>query len=166
MFDGEGCITLTRGTKNGCFLNLRLVVSMTDDKTVRRLHEMFGGSFRTIVRTEGWATAYRWEIAAKQAENTLNLLLPYLYTKKGEAEIALRFRQLLPPKGNKNVGIETWEPLFRIREELIREKFKNNNMRLQNELSKNADVWEWARTRLADKPRYSRWINRAEKESD
>lgn len=98
IIDGEGCITIGRGFRpNGTInYNAILMVTNTDLKVIKWLHEQFGGSYykskpNNFVSKE----SYRWRML-KKAEIELMLLaiIPYLIIKKEQAKILLEFVRL------------------------------------------------------------------------
>jgi hypothetical protein len=162
LFDGEGCISIgKRSTKNGNFLNLRLSLAMTVGEPIDLFFSRFGGS-KSLRKSRGsfYAPVYFWEISALKAQVALETLLPYLRVKQKEALIALEFRKVLPPIGNKNILVQVWEDLFDIKDQLSKEKFKNNPERLQTRLQKDNLDRINMRLFFESKNTYSRWINR------
>lgn len=72
---------------------LRVTVSNYDLPMVDKLYDMFGGSRNIYHKLDRRKVVQRWEVAAVKAEKTLELLLPFLVTKKPQAELALEFRR-------------------------------------------------------------------------
>ena len=111
IVDGEGCILLYRAkTRTGDAWVLRLTVINTSQPMLQRLQEIFQlGSVRQRRRTNPrHKVQWTWEIAARKAEAALILLLPYLVTKRREAELGLTSRRLIRP-----LGINTPNPNLR-----------------------------------------------------
>lgn len=92
LFDGEGCIhadVIKRagGTEN---VKVTLVVSMTHQGSIERLHKAFGGSLHTTVPKNPKHRQYwTWHLPQRQTFLVLPLLLPYLVVKKEEALVAI-----------------------------------------------------------------------------
>ena len=92
IIDGEGCITITK-TNTDRTLRYKLViqVSMVDKVPPLLAHFAFGGYLRLRDRNPKWKALWEWQIKSGDAIACLKDLLPYLRTKKAEAELALRF---------------------------------------------------------------------------
>lgn len=99
LIDGEGSIFVKRtaGTKNPIH-SLDVEISMTDKPTIEKIHTMLGfGSFRPARRKKKLAhhkQAWKWVATSRDAEVVLNLITPYLMTKRDEAIMGLRFCEL------------------------------------------------------------------------
>src|SRR3990167_5528882 len=102
VFDGEGCITIrlnrpTATSKHKTPLYAIVTkVTMTHEPTVKYLYDLFRiGHFRlTKVATETEKTAWSWTCMSKDAGIFLELVYPFLLTKKKEAKIALQFLKM------------------------------------------------------------------------
>lgn len=106
IIDGEGCfsIRLNRASeKTRCAVDqyaLIAKVAMCHEETVRLLHSTFGrGSLYTVRAGDYYVTRRRrqqwiWECTSRNAAAIIEAVLPYLVTKRGEAEIALTFSRL------------------------------------------------------------------------
>ena len=84
FFDGEGCITI-RASKD----DLPYLILQTSQKSIAVLEEMrkvFGGNIHT--NTDG---SFIHVTAGKYAEGMLRALLPYLFVKLAQAELAIEF---------------------------------------------------------------------------
>lgn len=123
IFDGEGCITITRqkagsGGRINPSHRLYIKVTMGSEATVRRLREIFGLGTITLQKSERWNDAHTWWVASRQAGEVLDLMRPYLFTKLAEAELAREF--LLIPNPDAGAGrpippfvVEERERLFK-----------------------------------------------------
>lgn len=90
-FDGEGSITLSRGS-NGHY-TLVCGVSGVKPNALKLFHERFGGSLYYQKRTNAkWRDIFMWRISGEKAELFLEEIKPYLILKKDEAELGLTFR--------------------------------------------------------------------------
>lgn len=107
LIDGEGHIGVgrwqpkyvgVRGKRAGklppCTHMVRVSVEMTHEPTVRRLSEIFGGTVTTRQRQSRsgvglYGRTWSWRVASRPVEPVLRALLPFLVTKRAEAEIAL-----------------------------------------------------------------------------
>lgn len=101
LVDGEGCIFIkrdkpTRNSKHKSeIFTLGLKVTMTHKKTIYRLKEIFKRGHITIPKKlEGTKQPYSWTVRSNQAAYVLNLIYPFLITKKQEAFKALEFSTL------------------------------------------------------------------------
>ena len=90
IVDGEGSISANPGRTNGGW-QIVLQVYNTDPRMIVRLKEVTGvGSiYKPRKRERNNLQMYEWKIASRQAVVVLEWILPYLVTKKPEAEIAL-----------------------------------------------------------------------------
>lgn len=99
LIDGEGSIFVKKseGVKNPIH-SLDVEISMTDKPTIERIHTMLGfGSFRPAKRKKKAAhhkQAWKYVASSRDAEVVLNLILPYMTTKREEAIVALHFCEL------------------------------------------------------------------------
>ena len=90
IVDGEGCVSVTYGTKSG-HERIRLTVSNSDRHLIDWLTSRIGGSVSKNKTKRNRKPAYHWEIYANKAFIVLTLLLPYLKLKKRQAELCLQF---------------------------------------------------------------------------
>lgn len=110
IIDGEGCIMVCEHRPKRCF-TLRVTVTNTDPRMLTAMKSMFGGS----ICEQRWKgdkpqhrTKWVWVTCSKQAEAALVAMLPYLVTKKDQAELALTFRSLHRKRGGiALIGVRT-----------------------------------------------------------
>lgn len=91
IMDGEGCIGVYSG---GADAGLRLTVQVgnTDLVMITKLHDMFGGYVSTTMKAnKSGKPYYMWRAASGKGDAVLRQLLPYLVTKRQQAEVALTF---------------------------------------------------------------------------
>lgn len=99
LVDGEGCITFSPHQRGRKWV-LKFHVSNTHMPTVRRAWKILGRQGylgRRDHNGKGWKPLFVLELSEKKAEYALTVLMPYLVTKKEQAELglyALRFRRL------------------------------------------------------------------------
>jgi len=101
LVDGEGCIMIrknkpTRGAKNFLY-GVRVSLSMTHIPTVERLHQIFQGNltgYNYDLANKRLRSQLRWEVSGSDAKEFLELIMPFLYTKRDEAVLALEFLKL------------------------------------------------------------------------
>jgi hypothetical protein len=88
LFDGEGCILVTRGS-------LRVQIAGCYRPTIEALPEQFGGWIcRDKDKGPSYKTCYRWVITCSPAQAFLRTILPYLREKREQAELALQITYL------------------------------------------------------------------------
>jgi len=100
LVDGEGCIHINhtnigskKSTLNYC---LRITVGNTDIKMLKFCKKKFGGNLhkrspRKNPNITGRLPSYKWYLCGKNAGKLVELIFPYLITKKEKAKIALEF---------------------------------------------------------------------------
>ena len=114
LIDGEGCISLIHHPaahfKKAVSDRYHLVlkVTMCCKKAVTFLHLLFDtGSFssRKPKKGERVSESFTWLCNARQAQQVLPIIRPYLVTKAAEADVALEFLALpLAARGGANGG--------------------------------------------------------------
>jgi len=92
IIDGEGSIMI-RGC--GHYDEVLLEVGNTDIKMVDFLKTCYGGSITTYNPKRAKRTMFSWRIWCNQAEVVLRDVSPYLITKKEQAYVALRLREIV-----------------------------------------------------------------------
>lgn len=94
LFDGEGCISIEKYRKtNPPIYQLTTKLAMTSVATVQWFAEMFGGPVYMQVRKRAnERTQAVWRVHSHKAVRFLELVLPYLKTKREQAEVALSYR--------------------------------------------------------------------------
>lgn len=100
--DGEGCISLyeRKDRKTGYYIKLH--VANTNKASLERLQALFGGSIQYIQRgspERNWKPSFAWIVSHVKAHNALVELLPYLFVKKKQAELAVQARESVGPVG-------------------------------------------------------------------
>lgn len=102
LFDAEGCIQLVR-LPNRIGYTLRLDLKMTHQVSVYRVLHIAGtGRVYQVPTDERRKTAWNWQATTRQVGHVLPRILPYLVTKRDQAELGLRY--LAVPKANR------WHP--------------------------------------------------------
>lgn len=104
--DGEGCIALCKhaqkikGVEYRCFV-LRLSVTNTDLRCLERLKSMFGGSINQANHKgrEHHKPCWTWYCTSAKAERALIALLPFLFSKKEQAELGIASRRYIQSNG-------------------------------------------------------------------
>lgn len=87
LFDGEGCVW-SRWPKRK---NVIVEIKMTDKATIERVNELFPGRM-VLGHLSGWGTKPQWRgsLDTRGTLSFLCLVLPYLVTKKRQAQIAIQ----------------------------------------------------------------------------
>ena len=103
LFDGEGCVQIKRDyndkvNRRWTTYSLRAIVVNTHVPTLVRFKAIVGiGTIRPMAfygaHSKKSKQRWEWQAVSKQAEMVLRALLPYLVTKKAQAEIALLSRE-------------------------------------------------------------------------
>ncbi len=102
FFDGEGWV----GSRNSNrYINkkgvlriyrcIQIAVSQVNPDPIKIFHEMFGSGYRTKWLNGNNRTQFEWRATANDAIRVLKILLPYLVVKREEAEIAIKFHELV-----------------------------------------------------------------------
>jgi hypothetical protein len=89
LFDGEGCVW-SRWPKRK---NVIVEIKMTHRETIAHVNRLFPGRFSEGTLSRGSFSIkrqWRWSLDTNGSRRFLVLVLPYLITKREEAEIALR----------------------------------------------------------------------------
>lgn len=92
FFDGEGCLTVYGGTrKSSRHYTPAVVFTNTHLYTLKEIQKDFGGSLHIRTKVKGWNQGYTLVFSgAKASKRILELMLPYLFTKKNEVEFFLK----------------------------------------------------------------------------
>lgn len=87
FFDGEGTVGIY-----GSYGQLRLQVGGTDEASIRRFYNRYGGTIPNYVpaRSFGKKRMWKWSVTGAKAKTVLADLLPHLHVKKAQAFEALK----------------------------------------------------------------------------
>ena len=85
LIDGEGTIAIYP-QKYQSNPRALIKVNMTCKVTLDALHKHFGGSLYTKKVKEGYQPQWRWEVTALKARAVAECIIPFLITKKAEAQ--------------------------------------------------------------------------------
>lgn len=97
IIDGEGYITIERQSaqRAGAFYyQIRVSVQMVDRPTIERLQSILGGTIISVQTTH--RNTWRWRTGSSDAVRVLSMILPYLFTKQQEAQLAVSFFNVSP----------------------------------------------------------------------
>ncbi len=102
LVDGEGCVYITNSA-SGVY-TLVLSIQMTDFSAINEIKEIvgIGRISQCSLKTKGGRTMWKWTAFSKAAGEVITQILPYLVTKKEQAQVGLQFLSL--GKGNR------WHP--------------------------------------------------------
>lgn len=101
FFEGEGCITILKGPSathlGGFQYQLRVSVANCHRAPLFRYQKMFGGrvhgrSKEFMAKHPTWSRGFQWVCNSWDAVNALEQMMPFLLTKKEQAEAALEFQ--------------------------------------------------------------------------
>jgi len=95
LLDADGSVRIhkqfTSGGASRYTLDVR--IANTDTKLIEYLINTVGGGVREHVQASRRLVCYSWTICAVAALEFLQQVLPYMRTKKAEAEIGIRFQK-------------------------------------------------------------------------
>ena len=104
FFDGEGCIIITKTTKQYA---LRCTLGNTNREVLEQLKSQWGGCIKLhngFKVKAGW----QWDIAANQAAHFLTDISPFLVIKREEALLGLEFQQEVSNRTKHSNSPEDW----------------------------------------------------------
>ncbi len=100
IFDGEGCVCITKKRIKGCInpgYEVSLQVQMCDEAIPRLFQNVFGGSLlKHSYKGEGkelWRPKWHWRIDSQQTAPIMRELMPYVILKRPQFEVALHLLQ-------------------------------------------------------------------------
>ena len=92
MIDGEGCITISCNKDR--YFAMFVVLTGTHKTHIEYCANMTGlGSVQSVKRSAPWGDVTRWVISSTEAQEFLEAILPYLFLKKEQAEVAIKFQR-------------------------------------------------------------------------
>ncbi len=144
IIDGEGGIYIeTQHNKKDratTQFTLRLEVTMTHRVTIERIHTMTNcGNFKSYQpKKQNRKPYFRWQASSREAAAILRLCLPFLVTKREQAEVALKFAEIASfPTG----GRPTPEGILAHRQRLAESlKILNKGGNMKGEISTAIDA--------------------------
>lgn len=97
IFDGEGCISVTKGQDHKSInphYSVVVALGLTHEYIPQLLRFHFGGSvYKMKPKYLGCKPAWKWQISSSNALSFLKIIAPYLRLKRAEAELAIRFQE-------------------------------------------------------------------------
>lgn len=118
IIDGEGYIGIkvykpggSNGTINYTYLP-RIVIKMNSGQIMDLFLSMFGGAVNLVPqRDSGYFPGFVWELTGSKATKVLKQLLPFLRTKKKQAEAAIRLQSRIDVGKKRRLGKPHGNPL-------------------------------------------------------
>ena len=100
FLDGEGCIGVVpvkNYAKNRpltrTYWTVRITATNNDKAVLEYIASVFGGRVSSHgKRPDGYRPTWRWMLDGKKVDAVLTALLPFLRTKRPQAELALQYR--------------------------------------------------------------------------
>lgn len=100
IIDGEGYIGMTKANpgvnrRKTLGFQIRISVRMTHKQTIEKLHTLFGGTFKQHKPKDSTKhrICYEWFIGDLGTIEVIRQIYKYLVTKKGQADLILRYRK-------------------------------------------------------------------------
>lgn len=132
IVDGEGYVGLVKQTygrgRRGYGYNLTVTVGMTNETLPTWLHAEFGGVLSHRTHGGNNKDSWDWRLRGPGAKSFLELILPYLVIKKGQAEIGISFQNIRDSSNHSKLKREVDELLY------------NSVRKLNSRGKKNADA--------------------------
>lgn len=118
IVDGEGYIGIkvykpskSNGTINYTYLP-RIVIKMNSGEIMDFFYGMFGGTVNLVPQKDsGYFPGFVWELVGTRATKVLKQILPFLRTKKKQAEAAIRLQSRIDVGIKKRMGSKHGNPL-------------------------------------------------------
>lgn len=139
--DGEGCITLSRAYRKDMrddvwgIIQIALSDKKDNIEILSQFNLKFGGYLKKFTkRNKNQNDVIFWRLQSQKAANLARKLLPYLFLKRRQAEILIRYSELRD-KHRKKRSLEFTEREMNERENLLKEIRILNKRGLQNPLA-------------------------------
>jgi len=105
FFDGEGCVLIYKAQDHRRpqdYHTLSLQVGQTTIAPLLLFRELWGGTISfSKAQQAKHADHYCWRVTSRLAVQPLKEMLPYLLVKRAQAELGLKFTQLLQVSHNR-----------------------------------------------------------------
>lgn len=189
LIDGEGHISITHSdkptyrTQRGkeklypCPIRYGVIVAVsnTDIRLMKRLKEMFGGSYnggKPFKNHPNWKPKYQWNVSGNENKELILLaLLPYLVLKREQAIIALEFLRLRNEKApEKRQELYERNIVLNKRGKLVETNTSSspeNGLKIESDLTRNSESADQVTDRvipqeildcLPTKERIAEWV--------
>lgn len=113
LFDGEGCVYITRQLPSdrrpdlvSPTYSLGLKIAMGHETAIKFLRDTFALGSIHVVHGVQHNRAWSWALTSNRAEIVLRILRPYLIVKSEEADLALAFAALPRTRGSRRTPPE------------------------------------------------------------
>lgn len=93
FFDGEGCISIAKGSHSQHPTTLRVMLSQRNPEVLQVIQEWFD-SGKIIEKQKKGRPTHELQFFGEDAEQFVRLILPYAVVKKEQLEVGLEFRSL------------------------------------------------------------------------
>lgn len=103
LIDGEGTVDVF-SYKQGTKLRPVIKVDMTCERTIRALHDYFGGYIGPKKTHTAHKPQWRWEVTFANAVRVCQLISPHLITKSEGASRVLQCPMNKPGRPKKTIG--------------------------------------------------------------
>lgn len=91
ILDGEGTISIKLDKRDTTY-HLRVEIEMSCEETIKKCKTIFGsGSIHSRQRNERNKKIYLWCVSGSEAFYTLKAAIPYMVTKKSQADCGIKF---------------------------------------------------------------------------
>ena len=104
IIDGEGCIRITIDGSHYRHSRMYISVASTDQWLIQYLRMAFDGHIYSK-HLEHRKASWEWVLGGESALIFLQAILPYLYLKRPQAEIAIQFQERKIKYRNQHHGI-------------------------------------------------------------
>lgn len=91
LFDGEGCVSITKPAPSYPYHNMYCIVGMTHQFYPRWFKELFGGSVTVKAPRGTCGRVWEWRIASTGAARFLKAIAPFSIVKRPQIGVAIRF---------------------------------------------------------------------------
>ena len=127
FFDGEGCISITKGKNHlgNIQYSLRVIVSNTNDYVLQLYKFSFGERIQKRKHNKPeWRDCYAWELSSNRAYDFLKCVYPYLALKKPQADLAFEFQKNQSNYAGSNLKLNDKELSIREAQRILMQDLK------------------------------------------
>jgi len=107
LLDGEGCLMIAN-TRGASRYIPELNITMTHERTIRTVADWLEVPVKLVKRSNPkphWKQQYALRMSGKRVAALCKLLLPYLITKHGQAELVIAFAKTYIKQGGPSVRV-------------------------------------------------------------
>lgn len=109
FFDGEGHVSITWSSKGGKYRNPKLCIKITNTHlpTLKEMRRQYGGCITANKKShDHYLQCFVLNMTVEQSKIFLKDMLPFLFVKKRQAELALMFSETVYRRGKTPVSDE------------------------------------------------------------